>query len=357
MTRKSSTETSVEDGAGNETEVDVASVLDTDIQTDTMPADSSAADDKDVEKSSADLLDEVLAAGKEEAEPSSDSKDGEESEDADEGVSKEQDGSDEDLDGEVTDEELATYKPKTRKRVEQLLEQRNAYRELGSIDELKQFKSSHEHLQGLTSYMEDANLSTEEVNRGFDLMRAMKNDPVNALPVLEHYAAQLRGITGEELPSDLRDEVDSGRLTEEHARALSQARAREVLATRKVEQVTHREAETQQAQEAAQSAQVVQETVSTWERNWSESDPDYKAKQPRVMEKIELAIHRNGPPETPQAAIELVEKCKGEVDSDLKQFVPKRHAVKPVTGGSAPKSAREPETTLDVIDQVLSASG
>lgn len=334
-------------------------------QDDNAPADSSAADDKD-EKTSAEVLDDVLKASKPETEGSSDSDEpgedddsgGEESE-----QSAKKDGEGDDLPDEVTDEELKSYKPQTRRRVEQLLSERAEYRELGTPDEIKQFKQSHEQFQGLVSYMDDAHLDVDEVNQGFEIMRALKGvnrgeiDPRQALDQLMPYVQTLQTLagTGGTLPEDLQRDVEQGYITEQKARELASLRSREHL-SRQASQAARQEAEnlsTQQSQE--RFANAVGEAVTSWERRWSQSDPDYEAKRSRVQEKLELHFHRRGMPDTVDKVIELADQYRTEVDDEFKRFRPKPREVNPPPpdDGAASRSAREPQNSREVVDMAL----
>lgn len=323
------------------------------------PAGSSAADGKGEEKTTADILDAVLAEGKGGEEESPDSESGQETEEgADEAKAGEAEA-EEDLPDEVTDEELQAYKPKTRKRIETLLRQRDEYRDLGTVDEIKQWQGAHERMGQLTSFVENAGLVTEEVNAGFEMMRLMKNDPVKALEALRPYVARLEEITGHALPADLQEEVQAGRITEERARELSQSRSQAQLAREQADRSTQQVEQVTQQTRRAEAARATASAVSEWERQWTASDPDHQAKQGRVMEKIELALSRrrqSGQPDpSPQEAVEIARGALDAVNAEMKKLLPRKTPIDAPTDESrkATNARPEPTSMLDVIDNVL----
>ena len=221
------------------------------------------------------------------------------------------------------------------------------------ISERDGYKQSHEELSGLKGYMTNAGLSTDEVNNGFEIMRLIKHDPAQALAALKPYVDQLEQITGVHLSSDIQERVDEGYLDEDSARELSELRSRNTLATQASERATAEANTIRQQTQVTQHADQVSSAVSEWENKWSSTDPDYKLKQPKVMEKIELNLLKYGPPKTREQAVELAESCRQQVNADFTALRPRKGEVKPITGGSSPKSTAEPTTLMEAINAGL----
>lgn len=324
---------------------------------DASAAASSTANDTDA-KSSGSLLDAVKAAAAEgKSGESSTSEDGIEGKDESgegsdpegkkaakpEGEGQKAEGEDE-LPDEVTEEELRRYKPKTRRRIEKLLDQ------VSSLSaEREQFKTSHEQLAGLHSYMRDAGLSTEEVNTGFDLMRLMKTDPVKAFETLKPYFDSLQQITGQVLPDDLRQQVATGQITEAHAAELSSLRSRDHLSRQASDRAAEAANRRTREQQVQTTVKEVAGAVSEWERQWSGSDPDYRKKSARVKEKIELAVMRDGMPKSKDAAVALAEKCRKAVEDELKPFLARRQEIKSTPEAGSVSSTPKPTTMLEAV--------
>lgn len=209
--------------------------------------------------------------------------------------------------------------------------------------ERDEFKASHDQFVQLQGFMQNANLDSEEVNNGFQIMALMKNDPQAALNALLPYVTNLQTVLGKNLPDDLKAKVEDGFIDEATATELAQSRSRETI------QKGQAEAAATQAQ--ANLGREIVGAVSAWETEWQKVDADYAAKQPRVQEKIELEIRRNGMPANKTAAVALAKRCKDSVEAELIPFRQKLKPIVPVTGGTAPKSAIEPKSILDIVNQ------
>ncbi|MEP3248046.1 MAG: hypothetical protein ABJN40_05995 [Sneathiella sp.] len=221
------------------------------------------------------------------------------------------------------------------------------------ISERDTFKQSHHELIGLKNYMTNAGLSSQEVNVGFEVMRDIKSNPARALKTLMPYINQLEQITGVTLSPDIQERVNEGYLDEGSAKELARLRSQAQLATAASEQAVAHARQLQDSQQRATHADNVSSAVSDWEGKWSESDPDYKLKQPKVMEKIELQLLKNGPPQTREEAVQMVEDCRRVVDAELALFRPPKNTVRNITGGSSPKSTPEPTSLLEAMQQGL----
>jgi hypothetical protein len=224
------------------------------------------------------------------------------------------------------------------------------------VSERDNYKQSHQELTQLKGFMTSANLNADEVNTGFDIMSKIKNDPVAALEALVPYVESLRQITGHTMPTDLQERLDEGYLDEDSAKELSQLRSRTSLANQASEQAAANAAQLQERGNIERHANEVSGAVSEWESKWSSSDPDYKLKQPRVMEKIELTLLKNGPPKTIEEAVQVAESCRKQVNAELSSLRPKKGEVIPITGGSSPKSTAEPKSLMEAMQQGLAAT-
>jgi hypothetical protein len=209
---------------------------------------------------------------------------------------------------------------------------------------------------GLKSYMTEAGLSIDEVNTGFEIMKNIKENPQAALEALMPYIEQMETSTGRRLSADIQERVDEGYLDEESAREMSQLRSREQLATEASQRAAAQAQQIQQQQQVQQHATNVSGAVSEWETQWSSSDPDYKLKQPKVMEKIELYLLKNGAPSSREHAVQIAEECRKSVNNELLQFRPRKGSVNPITGGSSPKSTPEPKSLMEAMQQGLAAA-
>lgn len=314
-------------------------------------AESSSADDKG-EKTPAQVLDELFAGkGASPASESSEGAEGSEAEAADAAAEKDkvEDGPLED----PTEQELAQYKPKTRKRMEQLLHQRNE-----ATRERDAFAGDAQAFRTLRDFMDDAGLDKDEVNAGFEIMRLTKNDPARALELLMPVVNDLRRLTGHVLPPELQAKVEAGNLSEEDARALSVARSETALEKKRREDTERKTAEKNEQTARETHVHAVASAVSDWERSWSGSDPDYKAKQPRVAELMKLEVYEKGYPASPQDAVARMKAIRAKVDAEFAKFAPRKAPVNPpADGGASSLANRKPQSSLDAINLALSPGG
>jgi hypothetical protein len=327
------------------------SIGDTDkgVTTEGSPATESKDDNKPK-----DIADAVRAALNPKEEQSSSSGEGEGEEPETDPAATEGDkpaeGEEEDL-GELTDEELDKYKPKTKRRFEKLrAELKDRDTKISDLEpEAKAFRD-------ITTFAKQSNLSPEDVNTGFEVMRLMRNDPIRAYQVLTPIYTELQAIAGEILPADLQEQVNTGQIALPAAKELSRLRATQGVQTNMQKQNEERaiQRQNEEAQQATESLKHgVVTAITDWESQWKASDPDYSLKSSRVNEAIELELTRaanlaragkpNNLPRTVEEAVKLANEVKKRVEKELRAFVPKRNnpivhvTGNGVTNGSKPQ--------------------
>lgn len=340
MTSESSTDT----GQVVETKVDApVDQNQTDVA---VTADSSPAEKGD----KGDMLTAVKAA----LEPTTDKtpeseKQGSESEDAPK-ADADKDGADEDADpDDLTEDELARLRPKTRKRIENLVRERSDRD--AKIGELEPKAQNFEKIQ---RFVDDAGLSKDEVNQGFDVMKNLRNDPLKAYEQLKPIYAQLQQMAGEVLTPDLQEAVQQGQITEAHARELALTRSRAAVNERRYTETEQRQNDTRQREQSQAQVDDVAGAVTAWERTTSKNDPDWKLKQPRLQEKVENEILRRQAKEpgyfpSKDEAIAMSKKALESVEAEFKRLAPQRRSMSPAADVGSTRSTPAPKTMLDAV--------
>jgi hypothetical protein len=254
----------------------------------------------------------------------------------------------------LSEEDLARLKPKTRKRIETLAA------EVKDRDtKLAELSPKAENFEKIQRFVDDAGLSKDDVNQGFDVMRNLKNDPLKAYEQLKPIFAQLQQIAGEVLPPDLQGEVEQGRLTEAHARELTLARSRAAVNGSRLERVETTTRAQREKREFEQTVDGVASAVTEWEKSVSTNDPDWKLKQPRIQELVELEIMRKqrAQPDyfpSKDEAIAMSKKALTAVESDLKRFAPQRRQMTtPDPDAGSSRSVAVPKTMLEAAKMGL----
>lgn len=312
----------------------------TSTEKDAQAAGSSPAKDAKGEPS---LLDVVNAALKEEKPgKSSDPKSGQEG--SSEGESK-------------AGEEASEEKPEDQPPFHEHPRWKEVQAELKELRPLKekiaQVQPRAEAFDQLHQFATEANLGSSEVSEGFAVMRLMKNEPEKALPLLEGYVSRLKQVLGHTLSPELERKVAEGFVDETTAQQLARATASKTLAEAAAEAAKAKADSIQQQHEREALNGRITGAVKTWESSWKKSDPDYALKSPLVKQAIELAFHRGGVPQTPEAAVEIAKQSRKQVEDQLTSIVPKKPAVSTPTGGSSARAAPQPKTSLDVVNLAL----
>lgn len=292
------------------------------------------------------LLDRVRAALKPKTEGSSPS-DEAKAETPNPEASSEDDGKEPDAD--PTEEEQARYHSKTRKQVKRLLKQRNE-----ALDQVKELTPHADVGRRITDFVRDAGMSADEANLLLEVGRNLKRDPAKALEQLRPYYQALQQMFGEVLPDDLQGEVTAGRITADYAKQLVASRTNNAVLTHRQQQ--NDAVADQQRQTATRQAHgdAVGKAISDWEGIQSTSDPDWKLKQARIGELIELDIRRNGYPKTTQEAVTLANAKKDLVNKEFAAYAPRKTNVTPIDTASASRTnPAPPKTALEAAKQGL----
>lgn len=332
--------------ADNEIETEIEKV---DTPVDTPQPDAEPAESSNAEGEKGDLLTRVkdaLDKAKEKS-PASDEP-GSTPEEPPADAKKE--GAEEGKPGELTEEELARLKPKTRERIETLT--RDVKDRETKIADLTPKAEKFEQIQ---RFVDDAGLSKDDVNTGFDVMRNLKNDPFKAYEQLRPIMDQLESIVGVRLPEDLHQAVSQGQLTEAHARELARTRSQATVTSQQLERTTRQQEQDRQRQESEAHVNDVASAVTEWEKTTGSKDPDWKLKQPRITELVELEVMRRqaqNPRYFPskEEAIEISKKALERVETELKALRPTRRAVATTPSadaGSTRSTVAAPKSMLE----------
>jgi hypothetical protein len=198
------------------------------------------------------------------------------------------------------------------------------------------------------------------VDKGFEVMAAMKNDPAKAWSLIQPIITQLKGLVGEgDLPADLAEKVRLGYVDEATARELARQRATNTQNERRFTEDQQRREEDERRQQIDTMVTTARDTANEWEDAKRKADPDWHLKQERVHEKIKLALLENGGqnyPKTKADVVKMLDSIHDSVTKELKKFLPKPSKVDPPARGSASsKSVSEPKTMLEAVQAGISA--
>lgn len=229
-----------------------------------------------------------------------------------------------------------------------------------AIKELEPKAKGYDDLRG---YLSENNLRHDDFAAMLAIGAAIRNDPMEAVRLLQPIWERLQQMVGEVLPDDLKQAVAAGQMTEEAARIASRARAEAAVATGRLKDVERRTAESRDQQEReAEDRRVdgVARQISDYVDTWAERDPDAEQKLPFVNQEIELALRRiESAGRTIRSADEvkkLVDWAVKQVEDRVRSFGPRRAATAgalPAGDGGASNTAPVPKTSLEAAELAL----
>ena len=256
-------------------------------------------------------------------------------------------------DTQATDEEADAKLPfHNHPRWKEVKAERDAYKEIAT-----DFKSRADVFDRLSAATQESGMSGEEFDQGFEIMRLMKTNPIEAWQKLQPFVQQLQLLAGEHLPNDLQEKVDSGLIDAETAKEIAVLRT-ENLVGKNSEKLTAQQLEQQRNQEnTAREEQAnlqMGNSITAWENNWKKSDPDYLTKQPLVQARIVELMGLHGKPSTPEHAIILANHAKADIDKVIGKIIPAKTAMTTVTGGRANNNGTvAPKNSVEAVKLAL----
>ena len=230
-------------------------------------------------------------------------------------------------------------------RFQQVIKERNSLRE-----QFKQVENEVKEYRSVTGYMQQHGLAPNEVNIGFQVMAAIKNDPMKAIELLGPYVQRLNEFAGITLPPQLQQQVNEGLITSDHAQLLARSQNQNGLLQNQMRERQIREQaaqqQNQQAQQRAAEEQRVQQlsqgvlhAVGGWEAQKKQTDPDYQKKEKFLLQAIRAEFLEK-PPLTPTDAVKLAEAKWQEITTNLREFIPRRAAINPLQSTTSSSNGR-----------------
>ena len=249
-----------------------------------------------------------------------------------------------------TEDELKDAAPRTRRRIEHLLDQRKGLRE--AVDALK---PAAEQWATIDSYRQQQNLKPEYVANAIQIAALIENEPAKAFQVVERLHGMLAQKVGVSLPENLRDAVKTGEITREHAFELSQAKAQASVLQEQRALDTQRREQSDRSNALTEQTRVAADTSTAWDKAKSTSDPDWQLKRQEVANRVELRLRSEGIPETSESMLKVLEEEAKAVESFAGQFRSVGRALKPTPDSASPRGAapRVPKDHFDVVDMAL----
>lgn len=250
-------------------------------------------------------------------------------------TSASRDGTPDPLEVDPSEQELGAYIPKTRKRVERLIEQRNSART--ELERLKEPAAKWDQFYG---YLSEAQLAPEDVNLLLGVgahLRAgrMKEFRDGIAP----YWQLANEALGDFLPQDLQAKVNDGEIAHETAAEMSRLRYANARLNGQA-QASDRNLQQNRQQQVADS---VRDAVVVWEQGVRQRDPDYARKANAVLRISQALMLEHGAPQSPEAAVALAQRAYQEAGGMVGQFTPPPQATRPVPDSTRVVNGARPQ--------------
>ncbi len=232
----------------------------------------------------------------------------------------------------LTEDEIKGYDRRSQKRIRQLVDEK---KEL--LAKLSQVEPTAAVGQEFSSFVEQNKLSKDDTNLLLNIGAALRRgDFETFLKGVMPYVEVAQEAVGTKLPKDLQAKVDEGLIDENMARDYARLRSREQLQTNRLEESD------QERQRRDLDAVVVsiKSSVSAWEANVRQTDPDYAAKQGTVLRFSQALAAERGAPRNADEAVKLAKDAYEEVN---KLYGEVRPAVQPTR--PSPSTSSQVATT------------
>ncbi len=217
------------------------------------------------------------------------------------------------------------------------------------LQERNTFKTDAARYKNVESFIDNAGLSAEEAADGLSIMGLAKTDPAEAWKQIKPWVQNLLIASGEALPEDLRQRVQSGEMSQEAALELSRANAR-VQSTHATQSFREQREQHRQQTEAANS---LRNAAQEWVQDRVLKDPNFANKETAVLKEVLFMQQTEGKPNTRAGVTDQLQRAYKAVNSALKPAAPApqpKTAIRPVTGGQVAGNQQPADmSTLDII--------
>ena len=222
------------------------------------------------------------------------------------------------------------------------------------IQERDTYKGAATQLNEVLHFMAQNNLSTQEVERGMEIMALMKNNPLAALEALRPHYDGLRQFAGEALPEDISKKVQEGFIDRQTAVELAKHRNQAAFLAQQQQAQQAQQGQYLQAQQQRQHIESIASTVNSWEAGIKSRDPDYQHKSALVGDRVRVLLTQYQP-RNPQEAVALAEKAYADVNASLGSLSPRRQPMRSIasSASSASNATRAPRSLFEAAQMAL----
>lgn len=242
-------------------------------------------------------------------------------------------------------------------RFKKVIQQRNEYREREQelSSERDEYKTGHEQYQAIQGFMQQNDLRAQDVAEALTIAAQFNSDPAGALETLKAKMSGLQEFTGETLPGDLQERVDTGEIDQRDAQEIVRQRNENALLRRRQSEAEQRQQQEGQQREVQQAQASMAQSANAVQQELAARDPDFDRKYPWIEKELKLLIQQERPANAEQAA-KLVRQAHQTVSRDLEKLIPRRN-VRPgpssQSAGGASNSQPEPASMQEAVERAM----
>lgn len=260
---------------------------------------------------------------------------------------------------EGSEEKEATSEEGEKKEDEEGHEKAVPYERFAEVNERLKEAEGHANIyRSWESYLKQNQISPEQFRRVLEVQSLINTNPAEAIKEVRKVLAELESVAGDNLPDDLRKDVEEGHISETRAKEMWELRKKAKKLEMQGQQTTH------QVQQSFQ--QQVTSTFTNWVDAKRKTDPDFAPKkgsnQPDgkfedFLAKFTYEAQRSKI-ESLQDLLQVADKAYEHVNTLSRRYAPpaKKKTVLTSNGASTkPKTA--PKTMDDVAEQFAQKHG
>lgn len=262
-----------------------------------------------------------------------------------------------DLPDEVSPEEIATYHPSAKKRVDKLIEQRRALR--ADVERLRALEPSAKAADSVTKYLRDNDIAQNDFLLTLELAAAMRRGDFKTFyEGVKPYMQLAEEYLGVSLPNDLQQRVAEGHMTTQAARLFARERMDRMLSESQRIRTTQMYDNATTATAQTNLANAVRDEVNKWEQATMAADPDYARKKAAVQDTMWAVVREQGRPQSPEHAVQIANESYRRVNERYRSWSPPARPTssQPRSTGKPNGAAPEPKTLKEVIANARSSA-
>ena len=224
---------------------------------------------------------------------------------------------------------------------------------------LQRAASEAQGFRDLSTFMQQANLESQDVNRGMEAMAAVtQGNWAKFKEIVGPYWDMMSQATGEGVPKDLQQLVDQGEMSENVAAQYAQDRVArqqaEIQARRASAQANTLNQQVQQNTQAQRQmvSDQIRNEVNRWQQETARSDPDFGRKASLIQDRVAARIAQQGSPQDTRTALDWAKEAHAHVTRTLGSAQSQTRS-QPVTPIASPTSTTVRPQQAATIEETL----